>query len=470
MDDDTVRDLIVVANRLPVRRVGPSEWEHSPGGLVNALEPAVATRRTTWIGSSGIPDERIEPFDVDGIHLCPVEVSAAEQEGFYAGFSNATLWPLYHDAIFVPQFHREWYRTFETVNRRYARITADVAPHGSTVWVHDYQLHLVPGMLREMRPDLRIGFFLHIPFPAQELFLRLPWRAELARGLLGADVVGFQTLVGAANFRQVCRRLLGARVLGASVSAPDGRGVRVDTYPVGIDAARFEHLAAQPEIHARAREIRAELGDPATVMLGVDRLDYTKGIEVRLEAFRELLASGEVPAADIALVQIAQPSRDDVPGYGEIRAAVEQEVGRINGTYGQLGRSVVRYLHFGHPFSELVALYVAADVMLVTPYRDGMNLVAKEYVACRTDHTGVLVLSEFAGAAHQLRRAMLVNPFDVDSVREAMRVAVTTNARRDTRRMRALARVVREFDAAWWARSFLRDLERDVERDAEGGG
>ena len=443
----STRELVVVANRLPVRRVGDSAWERSPGGLVSALEPAVRSSNTTWIGWSGVPDDHVAPFELDGITLWPVQLSADEEAGFYGGFSNSTLWPLYHDAIFVPQFHREWYDCYQRVNRRFAEAAADAAPPEATVWIHDYQLQLVPAMLRELRPDLRIGFYLHIPFPSQELFMRLPWREPLIRGLLGADVIGFQTVVGAANFRQICRRLLGAKISGSTITLPDGRNVLADTYPVGIDAEAFARMAADPAIIEQAAHIRSELGNPSTVMLGVDRLDYTKGIAVRLRAFRELLSEGRLDPSDVVLVQIAQPSRDDVPGYAEIRNEVEQKVGQINGTFGRMGTSVVRYLHYGQSMQDLVALYLAADVMLVTPFRDGMNLVAKEYVAARLDHTGVLVLSEFAGAAHQLHRACLVNPFDVAGLKEAIQWAVTPEARHDRRRMRALAKAVHEADA-----------------------
>ena len=459
MTSQTARELVVVANRLPVRRVGESGWERSPGGLVSALEPAVRSSHTTWIGWTGVADDQTAAFELDDLVLVPVRISADEEAAFYGGFSNSTLWPLYHDAIFVPQFHREWYEVYERVNRRFAVAAAETAPPGATVWIHDYQLHLVPAMLRELRPDVRIGFFLHIPFPSQELYMRLPWRNQLAAGLLGADVVGFQTVVGAANFRQICRRLLGARVAGSTVALPDGRHVLVSTYPVGIDAERFAELAADPAIIEQAAHIRRELGNPATVLLGVDRLDYTKGIEVRLRAFRELLEDGRLDPEQTVLVQIAQPSRDDVPGYAEIRQLVEQKVGRINGTYGRLGGSVVKYLHHGQSMQDLVALYVAADVMLVTPFRDGMNLVAKEYVACRLDHTGMLVLSEFAGAAHQLHRACLVNPFDVAGLKEAIQWAVSPAGRHEKRRMRALAKSVHEADADWWASTFLADLE-----------
>lgn len=453
----SARDLVVVANRLPVRRTDDG-WERSPGGLVSALEPAVAANSTTWVGWSGIAGADERPFEHGGISLHPVSLEQDEQDAFYGGFSNSTLWPLYHDAIFVPQFRGEWWQAYARVNQRFADRAAAVAPRGATVWIHDYQLQLVPAMLRTLRPDVRIGYFLHIPFPAQELFLRIPWRAELVHGMLGADVVGFQTVVGADNFKQVSRRILGKRSFGDLVLHGD-RQTRVGTFPVGIDAERVARLAADASVVARARAIRDELGNPSTIVLGVDRLDYTKGIDVRLRAWRELLEEGRLDPEQTVLVQIAEPSRDDVPGYAETRTLVEQTVGAINGDFGRLSGSAVRYLHQSQDLAELVALYLAADVMLVTPFRDGMNLVAKEYLAARLDRTGVLVLSEFTGAAHQLHRAVLVNPFDVEGVKTAIADAVNGDRSRHRRRMISLARTVHQHDAAWWASSFLDALD-----------
>jgi trehalose 6-phosphate synthase len=471
------RHLVVVANRLPIRRVSTADasgdssngtedrWERSPGGLVSALEPAVRVSRTSWVGWTGVPDEdevptfgSLDSFDHGGIDLYTVAISSEELQGYYEGFSNGSLWPLYHDAIFVPQFHQSWWDHYETVNRRFAERTAEVAPPGATVWINDYQLQLVPKMLRDLRSDLRIGFYLHIPFPSQELFLRLPWRTEIVTGLMGADVVGFQTVVGADNFRLVARRILGARTEGRNL-LHDGRRTHIGTYPVGIDAERIHDLAVDPETRRRAEEIRLELGNPRTVLLGVDRLDYTKGIEVRLRAFRALLEHGKIDPTSTVFVQIAQPSRDEAPGYAETRSLVEQMAGAINGDFGALGGNLVKYLHQGQDLRELVALYLIADVMLVTPFRDGMNLVAKEYIAARTDLDGVLILSEFAGAAHQLRQAVLVNPYDVRGLEAAIDEAVNGDRRKHRRRMASLIRGVHRDDAASWAASFLADLE-----------
>jgi trehalose 6-phosphate synthase len=455
------RKFVVVANRLPVRKVEQDDgdtWVPSPGGLVSALEPAVRSSDTTWVGWSGLSGTAVEPFVNEGISLHPVDISAEEEDAFYGGFSNSTLWPLYHDALFVPQFRESWWDAYVAVNQRYAHTAASVAAPGATVWIHDYQLQLVPAMLRELRSDVRIGFFLHIPFPSQELYLRIPWRVEIYKGILGADLIGFQTAIDAENFRLVAKRLIGVRSVG-KVIIHGGRTTRVGTFPVGIDSARVSRIAGEAATIERARAIRAELGDPKTVLLGVDRMDYTKGIEVRLQAYRELLEEGRVDPEECVLVQIAQPSRDHVPGYAETLAIVEQIVGGINGDFGRMGGPTVKYLHQGQSLHEIVALYCAADIMLVTPFRDGMNLVAKEYVASRRDRSGVLILSEFAGAAHQLHRAILVNPFDVNGLKDAIANAVNGDRVDQRRRMSALVRVVRHWNAERWANDFLRELE-----------
>ena len=410
--------FVVVANRLPVdEEITPEgrRWRASPGGLVTALRPVVAAHHGAWVGWGGGVDSVAEPFDLDGIRLHPVWLSTDDVERFYEGQSNSTIWPLYHDAVEPPLFSRHWRDAYRTVNQRFADAAAEVAAKGATVWVHDYQLQLVPAMLRARRPDLRIGFFLHIPFPPIELFMQMPLRAEILRGLLGADLVGFQQRLAAQNFVRLARHLLGLQYRGNTLSI-DGRTVTAGAYPISIDVKEMEEIAATEAVQTRARQIRAELGDPKTLILGVDRLDYTKGIELRLEAFRELLEDGAVSVPETTMIQVATPSRERVEHYETLRIRVEREVGRINGDFGLVGTPAVHYLHQSYSRSELAALYCAADVMIVTPLRDGMNLVAKEYVAARIDHGGAIVLSEFAGAANELRHAFLCNPHDLDAV------------------------------------------------------
>jgi trehalose 6-phosphate synthase len=468
--------FVVVANRLPVDAIEGASgrtWRRSPGGLVTALHPVLVEQHGTWVGwSGGVPtgvdlpsppgDEVDGPqdlatFSVDGIELVPVDLSAVEVEQYYEGMSNASLWPLYHDAVETPVYKRKWWDAYLRVNQRFADATAKVAAEGATVWVQDYQLQLVPQMLRKQRPDLRIGFFLHIPFPPVELFMQLPKRVEILQGLLGADLVGFQRPLGAQNFLRLTRHLLGLRPRGNVVEV-DGREVRADAFPISIDVAEIEALAGSQLVQDRASTIRAELGEPKTVILGVDRLDYTKGIEGRIKAFRELLAEGRLSVPEAVMVQVATPSRERVQQYQALRVDVEREVGRINGDFGRVGVPAVHYLHQSYSRSELAALFCAADVMMVTPLRDGMNLVAKEYVAARVDLGGALVLSEFAGAAGDLRQAFLVNPYDLDGVKETLLRAINADPGELMRRMRAMRRHLRAHDVSNWANTFLEAL------------
>nr|WP_205861338.1 trehalose-6-phosphate synthase [Planosporangium flavigriseum] len=443
---------------------GKREWARSPGGLVSALHPTVRARRGAWIGWAGGTGDPPEPFDLDGMRLHPIGLSQQELDFYYEGESNATIWPLYHDAVETPAFHRHWWDAYRRVNQRFAEATAELAAPGATVWVHDYQLQLVPAMLRELRPDLRIGFFLHIPFPPVELFMQLPWRTRVLEGLLGADLVGFQRPGGAENFFRLTRTLLGLEPEADQVVF-NGRAVTARAFPISIDVAEMEHLAADPHIRERAKQLSKELGGNRRLLLGVDRLDYTKGIEHRLKAYRELLAEDRLSNQETVLVQVATPSRLRVAQYRQLRERVEREVGRINGEFGEVGLAPVHYLFRSYDREELLALYLAADVMVVTPLRDGMNLVAKEYVAARTDNTGALVLSEFTGAAAELPEAFGVNPHDVDGLKEALIQALRTPTEHLHDRMRRMRAHVRAHDVTRWAKDFLEALG---ERDAAG--
>jgi len=460
--------LVVVANRLPVDFTtdddGSISWRRSPGGLVTALEPVMQSAEGAWVGWGGAADVYADPFDADGMTLVPVTLNEDEIEQYYEGFSNDALWPLYHDVIAKPTFHRQWWDAYRRVNRRFAESAAAQVGTGGTVWVHDYQLQLVPAMLRELRPDVRIGFFDHIPFPPYEIFSQLPWRRQVIEGLLGADLIGFQRNGDAANFLRTVRRLTRHSTRGQQITFEDGEGrplreIRASAFPISIDSGRFDTLARQDSTRARAKEIRTELGDPQIVMLGVDRLDYTKGIRHRIKAYGELLDDGKLTVEDATLVQVASPSRENVDAYQELREQVETAVGRINGEFGELGHAAIHYLHHSYPPEEMAALYLAADVMLVTSLRDGMNLVAKEYIAARSDQQGALVLSEFTGAADELSGALLVNPHDIDELKAVIEQAARMDPKEQRRRMRRLRRKVMADDVAKWSSSFLRTLE-----------
>ncbi|QBR93457.1 alpha,alpha-trehalose-phosphate synthase (UDP-forming) [Nocardioides euryhalodurans] len=454
--------LVIVANRLPVDRVdlpdGTRGWRRSPGGLVTALDPVMRANDGVWIGWPGGTESDLEPFEDDGLSLVPVSLTEDEIEEFYEGMSNATLWPIYHDVVAKPEFHREWWDSYVTVNRRFAEKAVEVAEEGATVWVHDYQLQLVPQMLRDLRPDLRIGFYLHIPFPPAELFAQLPWRRQILEGLLGADLVGFQMSGGAQNFVRLVRQRVGHKTHRDLVYLPDGRTIRAAAFPISIDAEGFEELARSEGVTKRAAEIREALGEERRVFLGIDRLDYTKGIVARLRAFAELVEEGKLDVDDAVFVQVATPSRERVEQYRILRDEIDRFVGRVNGDLGRIGTPAISYLHSSYPREEMAALYRAADIMVVTPYRDGMNLVAKEYVACRYDDAGALVLSEFAGAADELRQAWQVNPYDINGMKSALLEAFHAPEKDTTRRMRAMRRTVLRKDVAAWARSFLEGL------------
>lgn len=487
-DASSTPPLVVVSNRLPVEghreEDGTWRWERSPGGLVTALEPVVERSGGVWIGSLGIAGESMDPFETTGATLgrpftvVPIPLSEEETQRYYEGFSNASLWPLYHEVIAQPRYHRDWWEDYLLVNRRFAQAVADTAEQGARVWVQDYQLQLVPRMVRDLRPDVSIGFFNHIPFPPPGIYRQLPWRRQILQGLLGADLIGFQRAEDARNFAQTVRSLLGLTVHHGVVENPDGmpadagtpgnggptRPVRFGDYPISIDVRAFADLGRDPKVRARAREIREELGNPRTIILGVDRLDYTKGIRHRLKAHGELLAEHRIDVEDTVMVTVAVPSRERVQSYQDLRDDIELAVSRINGDFSTVGHTAIHYLHRSLPREELAAFYLAADILAVTALRDGMNLVCKEYVATRVDGGGVLILSEFAGAADQLRQALLVNPHDIDGVKAQVLRAINMPEGERRSRMRALRRTVMRNDLKKWTEDFLGDLDATAHR------
>ncbi|MBG7603827.1 MAG: trehalose-6-phosphate synthase [Actinobacteria bacterium] len=452
----TRQPIVVAANRLPVMRTDDG-WAPSPGGLVRALLPMLRETGGTWVGWTGDPDDAAEPFEVDGVELEPVPISAKEVELYYEGFSNDGLWPLYHDALRESTYDFDQWDAYERVNQRFADKLAEISPPNAIVWVHDYQLQLVPKMLRKQRSDVTIGFFLHIPFPPFELFSRLPWRAEVIEGLLGCDLIGFQRPMGASNFIRSAQQLLQVDEHDRIIECIDHQ-TRVGVFPISIDVAEVEETAAGRATRQRMSQIRARLGDPEVILLGVDRLDYTKGIGLRLEAFGALLESGELDPERHVLVQVATPTREAVEHYQDERQEIERLVGEINGRFGRIGLPVIHYLYQTLGFDELIALYRAGDVMLVTPFRDGMNLVAKEYAAAHIDGDGVLVLSEFAGAADELTDAVLVNPHDDQALQQAIITAVEMHRHERRERMTGLRDQISKSDVQGWADRFLREL------------
>jgi trehalose 6-phosphate synthase/phosphatase len=466
-------NLIIVSNRLPITvsaQDGRLRIIPSPGGLATGLRGAHDRAQGLWVGWPGdltklTPTQRAALDDeCERARLVCVELTTEEVEQYYEGFSNGVIWPLFHYLLDrVPLDANQW-GAYELVNRKFANAVAPLVKPGSIVWVQDYQLMLVPAMLRERVPDVRIGFFLHIPFPSFEVFRILPWRRQLLEGLLGADLLAFHTSAYARYCITALRHLLDLDITGHD-AAYRGRNVRVAAFPMGVDVARFEALAAQPSVQQRAHAIREEAA-PRRVLVGIDRLDYTKGIPRRLLSFERLLKRRPEWRDEVRFIQVAVPSRSGIELYRNYRSEVHEIVGRINGTTSTVTSVPVHYMYRSLPIEEIVALYLAADAMLVTPLRDGMNLVAKEFVASRLDEDGVLVLSEFAGAADELGEGLLVNPYDIDAVGDTMERALGMSRSERRSRMRGLRARVRSNTVHDWADRFLRELEAFTETGA----
>ncbi len=462
--DSMNRPVVAVANRLPVQQ-GDDGWELSPGGLVTALRPVMSTHRGAWVGWDGGTRGMPQALPDSSIQLMPIGLSAAQVRGYYHGFANATLWPLMHNSIEKPRLERAWWFAYRDVNAIFAdRVVAALdAQPDAIAWVHDYHLMLVPQLIRSRRPDQPVGFFLHVPWPSPDIFARLPWREQILTGLLGADVVSFHTDEHRGNFLRSCARLLsdsGIEVRGASVVMPDGRVVTASTAPISIDAAEFAAHATNPDTGTEI-EALAEQFIGRTVLLGVDRLDYTKGIVERLLAMEQLLERNPELRTGLVFLQVAVPSRDDVREYRQLRSTVEQHIGRINGKFTEPGGDVpVHYLYRSLSQQQLAAYYALADALLVTPLIDGMNLVCKEYVTVQQARGGggVLVLSEFTGASVELPQAVLCNPFDVEGLSYRIEQALRLS---DTDRRSALATMaerVRTYDVHRWVTDQLTEI------------
>jgi trehalose 6-phosphate synthase/phosphatase len=455
--------VMIVSNRLPYCARATAEGvtlTPAAGGLATGLRGFHERGDSIWVGWSGDASSlsrRHRPEVASlllGRGIVPVHLSRNEVSAYYDGFCNGVLWPLLHYLVDdLPSGVAPW-EAYCHVNRRFADAVVREYRSGDLIWIHDYHLMLVPGMVRAHLPDAAIGFFLHVPFPAEEVFRALPWRREILVGMLGATRIGFHTDDYASHFLDAVRALTVFET-GRGLAIANERPVDVGVYPMGVDAARFAALADDPEVR---RQRDALLARPVSLLLGIDRLDYTKGIARRLLAFEQLLERRVDLRGRVQLVQVAVPSRTEVPAYRQLRREVDEIVGRINGRFATLDWTPVGYFHRSLTSEQLVALYCAADVMLVTPVRDGMNLVAKEFVASRTDEDGVLVLSEFAGAARELPEALAVNPYAVEEMADTIASALAMPAAQRRRRMVALRRRVVAHDLDWWAGSFLADL------------
>ncbi|MGL6280635.1 MAG: alpha,alpha-trehalose-phosphate synthase (UDP-forming) [Gaiella sp.] len=440
--------IVTFANRLPVTRAGGG-WRVADGGLVTALRPAMASGGGTWVGwspSGDLPDE-LEGLPIE---LVGVQLSRRLADGFYHGFANRALWPLLHGLVEQPAYERRQWDAYREANRRFAE--ADVEGPGLR-WVHDYQLMLLPQLLRERGARGPIGFFLHVPFPPPEIFLRLPWRYEILRGLLGADVISFHTEDYSHNFLRCCAVSFDdVEAVPDGLRLGDGRVVVVRANPISIDAAGLAQQARSPEVERHLARLQRRFRD-TSVLLGVDRLDYTKGIPERLLAIERLLELNPERRGSVTFVQLAVPSRGEIREYEELRSTVERLVGRINGRFTEASHQPpVHYLYRRVPFDELLAYFRLADVCLVTPLIDGMNLVAKEFASVQgaTGGSGALVLSEFTGASRELRLALGCNPYDVDGLAGTIELALELPAQDRRRRIETMADAIAQNDVFAW--------------------
>ncbi|MGH7770968.1 MAG: alpha,alpha-trehalose-phosphate synthase (UDP-forming) [Candidatus Binatia bacterium] len=463
------RALAIISNRAPyqVKRIfGKLTYEKNVGGLVSVLDEVLCQAGGTWIawGEKVDTEEQIGiPLDSPKYSLRLISLTDLEINYFYHGFSNRILWPLSHYFLDRCAFRNEYWRAYHTVNEKFAKAFRDSCRDQDLIWIHDFHLTLLPSLLREENPNLSIGFFWHIPFPASPVFRVLPWREEILRGLLGSDLIGFHLPLHAENFLQTVEDVLQVHVDRKRFSIQyGGRIIKVGAFPVGIDFRKWNDLASSAIIDEKARQIRKEVG-VQHVILGVDRLDYTKGIRERLLAFERFLEKYPEFHGQVCMIQIAVPSRTRVEEYRLLRREIDEAVGRITGRFSTRKWIPLRYLYQSFLIEDLVAYYLAADLALITPLRDGMNLVAKEYVASRVKEDGSLILSEFTGAAATLTDATLVNPYSIEGLCDAIRFALSLPEAEKRSRMQQLRQSVRERDVYWWCESFLKSVVRAKE-------
>lgn len=464
--------LIVVSNRLPVSITsvnGEVNVKPSSGGLVSALEPLLKEQGGIWVGSPGGSNSaeahRLLTSAARGYkhRFSPVYVTEEEFRHFYLGFSNEIIWPLFHDLQSRCNFDPEYWRFYRAVNRKFAAAVERIANRDDLIWIHDYQLMQVGSMLREDRPNSRLAFFLHIPFPAPDIFEKLPWRRQVLEGLLEHDLIGVQTRRDERNLIACLRSFVPSIKITSKeeghVVISGRRQAHIRFFPISVDFHHFAEVAASAPVVRRMHEINEQLPG-IQIALGVDRLDYTKGIPERLKAYRAFLRTYPEFHRRVELFQIVVPSRESIPRYQELKSEVEQLVTQINGEFGVPGWIPINYIHRSIPREELVAVYRACDLALITPLKDGMNLVAKEYCASRLESDGVLILSEFAGAASELRGgAMLVNPYDESGVSTALKTALEMDVAARRRRMTRMRAQIRYADIIRWRDRFFAALQ-----------
>jgi len=470
--------LLIVSNRLPLtiqERKGDLHIEPSVGGLATGLRSWYKSFPSIWIGWAGIGRKKIKKEKDIMVRLLsenchPVALSEHDVEAYYHGFCNRTIWPLFHYFPLYAEYSEDFWQAYERVNTAFANVVAGIARPNDIIWIHDYHLMLLPKLLRERLPKATIGFFLHIPFPSFETFRLLPWRKQILEGLLGADLVGFHTYDYAGHFLDSVHRLLGYEVGMGQITATD-RVVKADAFPMGINYEQYSNVDQDPKAQAERKRFRKKLGD-CRVILSVDRLDYTKGIPQRLEAFSVFLDRNPKFKRKVIFVLLVVPSRTRVEQYIQLKKQLDGLVGEINGKHGTIGWMPIWYLYRFLPFHSLAALYSLADVALVTPLRDGMNLVAKEYTATKIDGKGVLILSETAGAAQELGEAIIINANNQEEITQALEKALEMPEQEQIERNRIMQKRLRRYDVMQWANEFMdkllstKKLQQELEEKA----
>ena len=473
---------IIISNRLPVQlQIDNGEITAIPsvGGLATGMKSVHSGGDSLWIGWSGLTDEEIPDDLAPKIDKAlaehgssKVNLTEAEIDGYYYGFSNRTVWPLFHYFLEYSEFESESWKAYKNVNQKFADAILKKADDDDTIWVHDYQLMLVPQMVREKRPDISIGFFLHIPFPSFEIFRTLPWREEVLNGLLGSDLIGFHTYDYERHFLSSVRRLLGLEVSFNDISLDD-RVIKVDSFPMGIDYKKFSEAAKKhdqnkekdkSELQKRLDTHKKSAPD-AKFFLSIDRLDYSKGIAKRIYAFEYFLNKYPQYKEKVRLIVLAVPSRSNVPQYQLLKREVDELVGRINGEFSTVSWTPIWYFYRSMPFENLIDLYTSSDIAWLTPLRDGMNLVAKEYIATRTDQTGVLILSEMAGSANEMNESLLINPNNFEQIADALNTAINMPVAEQKRRNTILQKRLERYNVEKWANDFMNSLLDQKEKD-----
>ena len=472
---------IIISNRLPLQlKIENDAIEATPsvGGLATGMKSVHKDANGVWIGWTGLTEEELpERLEDDVVNACkkeqciPVGLNQEDLDGFYYGFSNRTIWPLFHYFMEYTEFETENWNIYKRVNEKFADVVLENIEEGDTVWIHDYQLMLLPQLIKKERPDVRIGFFLHIPFPSYEVFRTLPWRESILKGLLGADLIGFHTYDYERHFLSSVSRILRHDVDFNEIMLKN-RIVTVNSYPMGIDYDKFERAALKNQEQnkkerselQRRLDMHLDATPDAKMILSIDRLDYTKGIANRIRAYEYFLEKYPDYKEKVRLVMLAVPSRSNVPQYQLLKKEVDELVGRINGKFATVSWTPIWYFYRSMPFENLIDLYTSCDIALLTPIRDGMNLVAKEYIATRTDKKGVLILSEMTGAAQEMYESILINPNNFEEIADALKRGIEMPEDEQIKRNTVLQKRLKRYNVEKWASDFMQNLEKTKEK------